>query len=72
MKVNPTAARDIKIGDTIRLRDDLHSEVLDARFDQSNRIVGGPLNKTATAIKIETPAATILVHPGQLIGTVRR
>ena len=70
MKIYPTAARDLRKGDTIRLKDDLQSEVLDVGFDQSQRIVGGPFNKTATAIRIETAAATILVHPGKMVGVV--
>lgn len=66
----PTHARDLNPGDTIRLRDDLHSKIISIASDPLQLVVGGAFNKTATALKIETEVATISVHPGQLVGRV--
>lgn len=66
------SARVLKVGNNIRLGDDHYSRVLSIRPEEGHLIVGGPFNKTATALRVHTlDGNDFLVHPGQLIG-VRR
>ena len=63
------AARNLKIGDDIRLDKGHYSKICSIDLADNHLIVGGPFNKTATALRIRTiDGHEILVHPGQAIG----
>lgn len=69
-QVIATEARDLREGDVIRLRDDLHSKIKSIRFADDAFVVGGKFGKTAAAVVVETDDATFSVHPGHLIGKI--
>ena len=62
-------ARNLQPGDIVRLTDDRDGQVVSLEFAENNLIVGGELNKTATALRVTlVDGKTFLIHPGQLIG----
>ena len=69
LDVRSVTARTLKAGDYIRVEDARFEHITSIEFDESQLIVGGPENKTATALKVTTDKGTqFLVHPGQLVG----
>jgi len=66
-------ARELLPGIIIRLDDHRFEAVRSVAFEESQLVVGGPENKTATALRVTTDKGTsFLVHPGKMIGFMPR